>query len=288
MDNRRTTILKTPFGSQQPKLTGSDSKFVKPRSVRKKDAANTTLSSNFKCLPVSRSTPSLNQSVRPNLDTTVCGFPGIKPSMTAGPPLVDKEFEHDLAYNDYMVALMKQQLTKKVIENHKTNLNSQLIIQCEQLLKLENIFKDIAYETEALIEQRKSLEMLDTFKFCMDEKDAVCSKYNTYERLNKLIVILNQESNLVRTAKIKPINSQEEYEKFIETLKSLKSVTEKILSGDRKFQEVNELTMYVKKFNEINSTASSMVDELYDSNKKAICLFLKQFSDNFAKQGGYF
>lgn len=287
--NTGTTPNHLKPGSSQPKSTGSHSKFAKPRSLRKQDA-NTTVSgvkTHHSTLMGSTSARALNRTVRQNLDITLsgAGHPNIKSGM--GPPTHDHELEFDLAYNDYMQALLKQQLVKKTIEQHENILNDQLLIQSEHFHKLENTLHEICDKIESLKEQSDVVELLQMLKSGVNEIEELCVKHNTHNRLNELDKILTQESNLVSTKNIRSISSQEEYDQLLQTLHNLKCVMEKIVKGDKKFKEVHELSDCIREFNKLNLTITTTAKELSNSNKRAEALILKQTSDFFAQQGGY-
>ncbi|KAF7278857.1 hypothetical protein GWI33_007920 [Rhynchophorus ferrugineus] len=276
MDNKRTPNYMKP--------TGSASKFIRPRSIRKQDP-NSTVCSNIDVSLIS-SARSLNQTVSRNLNLTL-GGPNqsrIKPSMAAP----DFDLENDLAYNEYLQALMKQQIIKKTVEEHRNILNDQIFVQNEQLYKLRSTYKEIEDKIESLKQQTGIIELLDKLNIGVTQIEDINEKYNVWKRLDQLSGILTDESNLISVRNIKPIMSQEEYDNLLLMLKNLNKLLERIISSGRNFKEVHHFAETIKTFEELRKIVNETSFKNLELRKKAGIKFLAQASDMFAKQGGYF
>lgn len=276
MDNKRTPNYMKP--------TGSASKFVRPRSIRKQDP-NSTVCSNTDISLVG-STRSLNQTVRKNLNLTLGGPNQSRITTLMAAP--DLDLENDLAYNEYLQALMKQQIIKKTVEEHRKILCDQIFVQKEQLYKLESTYKEIRAKIESLKQQTNIVELLDKLNISVTQIEDISEKYNVWKRLDQLSGILTDESNLISVLNIKPIKSQEEYNNLILILNNLNEVLERILNSGRNFEEVHDFAAIINKFEKLRKNVNKTSLTNLDLKKKAGIKFLTQASDMFAKQGGYF
>lgn len=287
MESKRTPN-QPKTGGLHPKSAGSSSKFARPRN-RQQDANSTIVfgRSNHN-LTTMTATRNMNQTLNPNLDVTMSGYPNLRIKQNICAPTSDLNVKYELAYNDYLQALMKQQIVRKTIDEHKEKLNDQILVHSEHLHKLENTYKDISIKIENLKQQGEIVDIINMLKDSMDEIERLCDKYNTHNRVQQITDILTEELNLVSVRNIKPIGSQEEYDEFISILTSLIAIIEKIQNAGRNFEEVNQFATAIKNFDELQNTVAQTAIKLRALKKKVTATLIQHGSDMFAKLGGYY
>jgi len=302
MNNRRLTNQPKSEGSSSKPCSGK--KFVRPRSFRRNLDANSTVvfSGSSHDVSVMGSSRNLNQTVRHNLDTTISApfYPKIKPSLgplglssTTSTDLEydasnDADLDLDLIYNEYLQALMKQLIVKRTIRQQEEKLGDQILIQSEHLHKQKATYMNFTNKIENLKLQSEIVEVLNQLKESIDSIDEFSKQYDTCNYLKKLNEILRHECDLVTIRNIKPINSQKDYDELISTLNKLTESLKKFYLSGRNFEGVNKLAISLKCFNELTEKVRSAAKKVALLKKKAATVFIKQSSDYFAEQEGYF
>ncbi|XP_050308509.1 uncharacterized protein LOC126744946 isoform X1 [Anthonomus grandis grandis] len=256
---------------------------------------------------------STNQFRRPNLDTTLATPSSASGSRGRGRVNLDSTFaapsvpkrslnrtaasnrtstftnkKADLLYNNYLQALMKQEVAKKTIKEHEEKINDQILIHTEKLYSMQLFLADINKQLENLEEQEIMAQLLETLKLKVNEVDELLENYSAENNVLKLQNLLIKECDLVSVKNIKSIESQEEFDKLMGVLGKLRDLLRKIISENSHLEEIHDVTEDFRQFKKLNRENLGKIGKIDEVNKKTARELSKELSDYFAKKNGYF
>lgn len=229
-----------------------------------------------------------NLTRRPNLNETV----GLRPS-SSDPKFkiklstnyeVNHETECDMAYNDYLQAEMKKQFVEKKKGEQRQILEDQLLIQTENLRKRQQNLKEIVARTENLQTKSEVIQMMNCLQENFISFINVCRENNIKIELNHFNDTLCLKCDKIILKNIKPLESQEEYNKFIYTLELCLVATQKIINSGRNFKEVHNLAKSVRDLSSLIDTVQKSQQTVSELEKNVLNAYLKNMSDFFARK----
>lgn len=102
--------------------------------------------------------------------------------------------------------------------------------------------------------------------------------------LENLKKILQTECQKLFLKNVKPIETQQEYDNFLNVLEKLLSTMEKFVKSDRNFDEINKFAEKIRNFFEMHERFSLAHVEALQVEKDAITGLIANLSDMFSKK----
>lgn len=164
--------------------------------------------------------------------------------VTMGPPASSsktiafefRELKIEFSYNDYLQAIMKQAIVKRQITTNKTVLDGQIGYYTELLNEKEQILKDIKEDTEMMDQQRNIVEAVKILETKIDQMKSLYMGQQISTHLENIQRALEKECGKLWLKNVKPIETFEEYDRFVNVIEKLQSTLDKIICGEIDFE----------------------------------------------------
>lgn len=250
---------------------------------------NTTMSSSSK---IATTPPGLYNSFRHNLTTTFSANATVGRSTFTNPrvmsaanvvPSTDWELECDLAYNEYLQALVKRQLVQKKIVQMKTSMNDQLSIQSEMLFRDKTEVADVQQNmqvNELHIEVNEVIKKLDK---SLDMFLQISTESNLEKHLDNIIDVLDVVKNRIGLENIEPLQNQEECDQLSAAIAKCNETLLRIKETTNNYEKVGKLAFCLSETLELKKQIVEKLTELEDKEKGLGYNVLKRISNYFVR-----
>lgn len=104
------------------------------------------------------------------------------------------------------------------------------------------------------------------------------------EHLEKLKEMLHTESQKLFLKNVKPIRTQEDFDKLMEVIETLSSTTEKFVNSGRDFDMVHKYAGEIRAFFENREKCHAACSEMLQVEKQAITGLIANLSEMFSKK----
>nr|CAH7715496.1 unnamed protein product [Callosobruchus chinensis] len=209
------------------------------------------------------------------IDSTFCA-----PSNLVLPNRAKDEATRD--YNEYLMAHMKKLIVLETIAKHQAVLDGQLLYREQELRKKDQQVYALHKEIELLEVQNNVGEILVFLENYVTEYKTIISGYKLYFEV--FWKYLKNESENVKLENIKVINNQEEYNKLMQALENLRSITDKIVQSKRDFKRIHEMADNVRKYLECKNIVRDKQEQAAERFKNLLYDFLESVSNNLAQK----
>lgn len=194
------------------------------------------------------------------------------------------ELKCDLTYNDYLQSLMKYQITHESIKKQEDILRGQILLQQEHFNKREDDLKQIKSDTEQLNMKEYIVKMIKSFEKNINNIQQMYHSYQTQKKLEHIRVELVERTKELTFESVQSINTQDEYDKLIESLKKLTNACAKIVHCSREFEGVHNLAEDCRHLNQIIGNIKETRTSLSIMETHTITTLIQKLSDTFAKK----
>ncbi|KAG5891247.1 hypothetical protein JTB14_004361 [Gonioctena quinquepunctata] len=241
----------------------------------------------------SSSSKRFNASPGPTFNDTVCVSvsanrsvnPKMKPAVSTTSTLTQTlETDCDIAYNDYLQALMKRQIIEKEIEERKRLLNGQIILQRANLEKKKCIYQEIKNDIESLKKKEQVIVTINSIRDNTSKLKTLYTAYQTEPHIEKITKLLTSECDEVILKNIVAIKTQQEYDNLFGILQNLQSMLQKIVDSGRDFKGIHDLAENIRVSKEHIERIEETKTILNDSKNDSLSALLSNLSEIFAKQ----
>lgn len=125
------------------------------------------------------------------------------------------------------------------------------------------------------------------FKIVEETIEKIKHQYNKHEitgHLESLKEMLENQCRKLFLKNVKPIETQEDYDRLIDVFKKLAATMEKIITSGRDFAAINKFAEVIRENIETREKCYAARDELHLVEKNAITNFIGGLSDIFSKK----
>lgn len=247
---------------------------------------NTTTSSSSKtaCTPITGPHSSFKQNLTTtfNANRTSFGKPKVKLDVVVV-PTTDWELECDLAYNEYLQAIMKRQLMQRKITEMKTSINDQLSIQSELLFKDKIELTEMRHEIQVAKLQTEMQEAVRKLGSSLDTLLHICSESNLEKHFDNIINVLDTVKNRIELDNIEPLKTEKEYDQLSAALVKCNETLLRIKETTNNYKKIEELASCLSETLELKKQIREKVTQLEEKENNLGHSALKGISDYFTK-----
>lgn len=209
--------------------------------------------------------------------------PNIKTNLISG-AFINKDLECACAYNDYLQALMKEEILLDVTKLCEQDLKDQLIIQKDSLFKCRMLLR----KAEQELKDSEMIEGLDDLFECFENNFHTLFRLqndiNLKESLEQLLKVFNFLCNQVSLKNVKEIKGQENFEKLGLMLDKINEMCGRMKLTEKNADLVNSLAFMMKKFQEISKKVNKEQILLTNNQTKETFNLLKFLSDMYTEK----
>lgn len=276
--------------SRPPSASKETQRRVTPQNRKTPHYLNSTTSSGMKTIPKTNTAGSrarqLEQtfSAHCTVEKTITNATNAtRFSQTLACPGVDWEQECDDAYNNYLQALLKQQIVQMNIARRKKGLSEQLVSHGEPLFKDKIELQCLEMEKEIEEENKKMPESVQLLKEELDEFKRTCEEYKIEQLLDRLNELFSRVKDRVTLEDILPFRSQEQYDKLTSQLESMTVQLGKILKQTESEAKLDQLAQQLQSVLCLKEEIVNKEMQMEQYDIKQGFLILKKLSDYFAR-----
>ncbi|XP_050500610.1 uncharacterized protein LOC126880634 [Diabrotica virgifera virgifera] len=218
------------------------------------------------------------------LSTTMCPEGPSYPASTSGVKSQVVEAECDLLYNDYLQSLLKYEIITKQIKEQKNVLNGQILFQEDNVSKRKEQLMKIQDDTEHLLLKEEIVKMIKQLEENIIKLGQIYENYQIQNNIEIIHANLQKKSSTLVLKNIHPIETELQYNSFIDSLTKLTSACEKIVNSGRDFDGINNLAQQCKNLSQNGNKIKELQDMFSTLQVHVITSLFQQLSDIFATQ----
>lgn len=204
------------------------------------------------------------------------------PDVTVAPS-IDWELECDLAYNEYLQALLKKQLMQRKVTEMKASINDQLSIQSESVFHDKAELPKAQQETETKQLETEVTEAIARLDESLDVFLKIANDCNLEKHFDDIIDMLNVVNNRIGLENIEPLKNQDECNKLASLLVKCNDVLLKITETTGNHEQIEKLADCLSHTLELKKQIVTKDAHLAVKQKTVECNTLKGISDYLSK-----
>ncbi|KAF5306022.1 hypothetical protein FQA39_LY18947 [Lamprigera yunnana] len=228
-----------------------------------------------------RKTPNIKQpllQLLPNLSNDSdmsCLNTTLAPEVIA----IDWNLHCDLAYNDYLCAIMRKHLTREKIEENNYALDDQLAQEAKYLRRLIMEKDKVLHEIDN-IKMRMAVKKLSTkLRQAFTDLNEILWTYNVSNNFNKYIDYLEDITNRVYLYNIKPFDTQADYDQFALLIQKFSTSIQKLQNIIDNDTVTDEMGQQLEKFIQLKDQLVTKQKLLCDVLLETSLLLFQNMSD---------
>lgn len=198
------------------------------------------------------------------------------------PPSTDLQWECELAYNEYLQALMKRKIVKKRAEEIKQLVNDQLSLQRESLWKLKEEYLVLNKKVEmATLLEEAEVELKET-KDLIDQLKLANSSFDLIKNFDTIKEILQSANNKISLKNVKPPQNQDECDELV---MYMKECCEKLVKISKAIGDANNIGRLAELLSRIMQLKTELLEKdkvMTETITQTGENILKKISDGFA------